>query len=92
MMLGVRRAGITTAAGVLQKAGLISYRVGRMTITDRPGLENVACACYGFTRRAADRLFARNHEARGDIGGDPQKVPPVSASAHRKLRMVASVP
>ncbi|WP_159718767.1 Crp/Fnr family transcriptional regulator [Geminicoccus flavidas] len=59
MMLGVRRAGITTAAGVLQKAGFISYRAGRMTITDRPGLESIACECYGIVRRATDRLLGR---------------------------------
>ena len=45
-MLGVRRAGVTVVAGMLQKAGLISYSRGRMTIIDRPGLEKVACECY----------------------------------------------
>jgi CRP-like cAMP-binding protein len=64
MMLGVRRAGITTAAGVLQKAGFISYRAGRVTISDRPGLESVACDCYGVVRRATDRLFGRAVGAR----------------------------
>ena len=57
MMLGVRRAGISTAAMVLQKAELIRYGVGKMTITDRPGLENASCECYGVTRRASERLF-----------------------------------
>jgi CRP-like cAMP-binding protein len=58
MMLGVRRAGITVAAGTLQKAGLIRYGTGKMTITDRPGLENASCECYGVCRRAQDRLFS----------------------------------
>lgn len=66
MMLGVRRAGVTTAAGVLQKAGFISYRAGRMTITDRPGLESATCECYGIARRASDRLYGRTAGSRGE--------------------------
>ncbi len=66
MMLGVRRAGITVAAGQLQKAGLISYRFGQMRITDRPGLENITCECYGFGRRASDRLFGLEEGARSE--------------------------
>jgi CRP-like cAMP-binding protein len=57
MMLGVRRAGVTVAAGTLQKAGFIRYDKGRMEVTDRPGLESVSCECYGIVRRASDRLF-----------------------------------
>ncbi|RYI26770.1 MAG: helix-turn-helix domain-containing protein, partial [Acetobacteraceae bacterium] len=60
MMLGVRRAGISVAAAVLQRAGLIRYGVGKITITDRPGLENASCECYGVTRRASERLFGLN--------------------------------
>jgi CRP-like cAMP-binding protein len=57
MMLGVRRAGVTVTAGGLQKAGLIHYERGRMTVMDRPGLEAVSCECYGIARRAYDRLL-----------------------------------
>ncbi|GGC56556.1 hypothetical protein GCM10011504_38660 [Siccirubricoccus deserti] len=57
MMLGVRRAGITVAAGQLQKAGFIHYERGRIEITDRPGLESAACECYGVVRRAQDQLL-----------------------------------
>ncbi|MBL6456965.1 Crp/Fnr family transcriptional regulator [Belnapia sp. T6] len=59
MMLGVRRAGVTVAAGQLSKAGLIRYRHGRIEVTDRPGLENATCECYGVVRRASDALLGR---------------------------------
>ncbi len=57
MMLGVRRPGVSLAAGVLQKAGLISYVRGRMAVTDRPGLEAASCECYHTARREFARLL-----------------------------------
>lgn len=57
MMLGVRRAGITVAAGQFQKAGFIRYEKGRITVTDRPGLESIACECYEIQRNAYVRIF-----------------------------------
>jgi CRP-like cAMP-binding protein len=57
MMLGVRRPGVTIAAGILQKAGLIHYARGRMAVTDRPGLEAASCECYHTARREFARLL-----------------------------------
>lgn len=56
-MLGVRREGITETAGHLQRAGLISYHRGHITVLDRPGLEAHACECYQVVRREFDRLL-----------------------------------
>jgi CRP-like cAMP-binding protein len=50
-MLGTRRASVTVAAGTLQKAGMIQYSRGSVTILDRPKLEAAACACYGLVER-----------------------------------------
>jgi len=56
-MLGVRRVGVTVAAGVLQRGGMIEYRRGELTVLDRGGLEDLACGCYALDRQAyADRL------------------------------------
>ena len=57
IMLGVRRPGVSIAAGMLQKAGLIHYTRGRMTITDRPGLEAASCECYHIVRHEFARLL-----------------------------------
>jgi Mn-dependent DtxR family transcriptional regulator len=56
-MLGVRREGVTEAAGKLQDAGLISYRRGTITVVDRPGLEANACECYQVVKTEFDRLL-----------------------------------
>jgi hypothetical protein len=50
-LLGVRREGVTQAAGRLQRAGLIRHRRGQVTIVDRAGLEAAACECYETARR-----------------------------------------
>ena len=57
MMLGVRRPGVSLAAGVLQKAGLIRYARGGMEVTDRHGLEAASCECYHTARREFARLL-----------------------------------
>ena len=56
-MLGVRRPSVTVVAAMLQQAGLIRYRRGRVTITDRAGLENASCECYRVLREVFDRLI-----------------------------------
>lgn len=57
-MLGVRREGITEAAGKLQKAGYIQYRRGHISVLDRAGLEVEACECYAVVRKEMRRLMA----------------------------------
>ena len=57
-MLGVRREGITEAAGNLQRAGLISYRRGHIAVTDRAGLESHACECYQVVSTELKRLLS----------------------------------
>jgi len=56
-MLGVRREGVTEAAGKLQKAGLINYHRGHITILDRPGLEARSCECYAVVKKEYERLI-----------------------------------
>jgi CRP-like cAMP-binding protein len=56
-MLGVRREGVTEAAGKLQKAGVISYRRGHIQVLDRPKLEEMSCECYEVVRRETARLL-----------------------------------
>ena len=56
-MLGVRRAGVTVAMGVLQAANVIQYTRGRITVLDRPRLEEASCGCYHITRAQLQRLL-----------------------------------
>lgn len=58
-MLGIRREGVTEAAVKLQRAGLISYVRGRITVLDRIGLENRSCECYGVVKHEYERLLAQ---------------------------------
>ncbi len=55
-ILGVRRPSVTVVAGILQQAGFIRFHRGRITITDRRGLESASCGCYGVLREVFDRL------------------------------------
>jgi CRP-like cAMP-binding protein len=56
-MLGVRREGVTTAAAKLQKLGVIRYSRGKVTVLDRPKLEQMCCECYSVVKRETDRLL-----------------------------------
>jgi len=56
-MLGVRREGVTEAAGNVQKAGLIKYHRGHITVLDRPGLEARVCECYAVVKKEFGRLL-----------------------------------
>src|SRR3954462_2540283 len=57
-MLGVRREGITQAAGNLQDAGVIRYRRGHIAVVERPGLEARACECYAVVKKELTRLLS----------------------------------
>jgi Mn-dependent DtxR family transcriptional regulator len=70
-MLGVRREGVTEAAGNLQRAGLIRYSRGRIEVLDRPGLEKAVCECYAVVKTEFDRLLSdipRGHPGHGQAG------------------------
>src|SRR6478752_7336096 len=56
-MLGVRREGVTEAAGKLQKLGAINYQRGHITVLDRPRLEQLCCECYAVVKKETDRLL-----------------------------------
>lgn len=72
-MLGARRSTVSVSAGILQRAGLIHYVRGRVTIVDRPGLEAVSCECYGVIKAELERV----------VEPSPQRHPPLSAADHR---------
>ena len=56
-MLGVRREGVTDAAGKRQRQGIIEYSRGQITVLDRAGLERLSCECYAVVKRETDRLL-----------------------------------
>ena len=62
MMLGVQRTGVTAAAGALQRAGLIRYKRGNVTIVDRDALMHRSCECYGVSKQEFDRLLGEREK------------------------------
>jgi Crp-like helix-turn-helix domain len=58
-MLGVRREGVTESAGKLHELGVIRYARGRITILNRPKLEELCCECYAVVKKESDRLLPR---------------------------------
>jgi CRP-like cAMP-binding protein len=65
-MLGVRREGVTEAAGKLQRLGVIRYSRGKITVLDRTHLERLSCECYAVVKKESDRL--RSHPTISSIG------------------------
>lgn len=63
LLLGVQRSGLSITASILQKAGLIRYTRGRITVIDRRGLEAAACECYEAIRSESDSLFDKGGAA-----------------------------
>jgi CRP-like cAMP-binding protein len=64
-LLGVRREGVTAAAGKLQKLGVISYIRGHITVLNRPLLEQLSCECYGVVKKETDRVLRASPLHRG---------------------------
>jgi hypothetical protein len=59
-MLGLSPAEVAKATSVLQKAGLIHYNAGEITVLDRPGVEKRSCECYAVVKKESDRLLPLN--------------------------------
>jgi CRP-like cAMP-binding protein len=64
-MLGVRREGVTEAAGKLQKLGVITYTRGQINVVDRQALEQLCCECYEVVKRETDRLLPLSRRSPG---------------------------
>lgn len=84
-MLGVRRAGVSTAANALQQDRLIRYRRGNITILDRPGLERVACSCYDFGKMLYEKVLCdRTAYPQLSTPENPATQSDASASSHAR--------
>ena len=90
-MLGVRREGVTEAAGKLQKLGVIRYSRGKITVLDRPKLERLSCECYAVVKRESDRLEAPYHRPRAVARVVPE-LTSRCASERKAAPLTAKVP
>jgi len=84
-MLGVRREGVTEAAGKLHRAGLIDYSRGHIRVLDRPGLETRVCECYQVVKTEFDRLLQRRPDLRLDRMVSSAALPTVHAIPDRRV-------
>ena len=88
-MLGVRREGITEAAGKLQKAGFIRYRRGHITVLERSGLATRACECYDVVKREFGRLLPDTPHHQDDPAVDDEHHPPADPAGQSVRQGVA---
>ena len=80
-MLGARRSTISVSAGILQRAGLIRYSRGHVTIVDREGLIAVSCECYAVIKAELDMVIART-----------RREPSTSRASHRHITQMSMQP
>lgn len=83
-MLGVRREGVTEAAGKLQKLGVIEYSRGHIKVLDRPRLEELSCECYAVVRKETDRLLPHVVAAEARLLSGPAQPRATGAKDSRK--------
>ncbi|MFN2327838.1 MAG: Crp/Fnr family transcriptional regulator [Chromatocurvus sp.] len=82
-MLGVRREGVTEAAGKLQKLGIIAYKRGKIELLDRAGLESHSCECYAVVKNEMDRLL--NSKPRDRLMSVRPPAPPTYSTTYRGM-------
>ena len=83
-MLGVRREGVTDAAGKLQKLGVIEYSRGTISVLDRPKLEKLSCECYAVVKAETDRLLP--YLPVPEVAGKPKVEPKMRKTTKRKKK------
>lgn len=84
-MLGVRREGVTEAAGKLQHANVIHYTRGHITVLDRPRLEGMACECYEVVRKEFARLLPWDKGQVSSSANDDRETPKPSPRSRRTI-------